>query len=226
MRLICWLFFSLDFYEKYANNITIVTEVIATNIKHFKQECRYQIHKGWFNQKMKKYGRVILIIHETKGINKFHKSLKTFLYLFIFLNNFVKDFFELDGNTTYCWSSLSHPTFFTSCICSWEKCFFAQVFSPTSEFSFTHLLSTHQSQSCLQAAVLLHLQVFFAHAIQKESLSWSSSDSQAIPHTRHIFSALTFSFCFSFCCHFFGISCVTFPVNLSESYCSDSLPEW
>ena len=49
----------------------------------------------------------------------------------------------------------------------------------------------------LQTTVLLHLQVFPVHAIHKESLSWSSaSDSQAIPHTQHIFFPLIFSFFF------------------------------
>ena len=79
----------------------------------------------------------------------------------------------------------------------------------------------------LQTGVLLHLQVFPAQAIHKESLSWSStSDSQAIPHTQHIFSPLTFSFCFSFCFHFLAVSCITFPVDVSKNDCSDSLPDW
>ena len=79
----------------------------------------------------------------------------------------------------------------------------------------------------LQTAVLLHLQVFPAHAIHKESLSYLQQvNSRAIPHTRHIFSPSTFSFCFSFCFHFLGVSCITFPVDVSKNDCSDSLPDW
>ena len=68
-----------------------------------------------------------------------------------------------------------------------------------------HLLCTHQSHSCLQAVEGLHLQVFPAHPIQNESRSWSSSDSQAMRHTRHTFSALTISCFFSFCFRFLGV---------------------
>ena len=79
----------------------------------------------------------------------------------------------------------------------------------------------------LQTAVLLHLQVFPAHAIHKESLFYLQQvNSQAIPHTRHIFSPSTFSFCFSFCFHFLGVSRITFPVDVSKNDCSDSLPDW
>ena len=39
---------------------------------------------------------------------------KTSTYLFFFWITFLIIFFELDGKTTSCWSSLSHPTFFTS----------------------------------------------------------------------------------------------------------------
>ena len=84
-----------------------------------------------------------------------------------------------------------------------------------------NLLCTHQT------AVLLPLQVFPAHVIHKESLFWSStSDSQAIPHTRHIFSPLTFSFCFS-CFHFYG--CLMHYISswcIKYHDCSDSLPDW
>ena len=87
----------------------------------------------------------------------------------------------------------------------------------------------HALTSCTHAYRLQYsciLQVFPVHAIQKESFSRSSSDSQAILHTQHIFSALTFSSCFSFCFHFLGVSCARFPVDVSKNDCSDSLPVW
>ena len=65
---------------------------------------------------------------------------------------------------------------------------------------------------------------FSLQLIQKESLSWSSSDSHAVLLTWET-STLTFSSCFSFCFHFLGVPCVTFPVNVSNNG-SDSLPDW
>ena len=58
---------------------------------------------------------------------------------------------------------------------------------------FTQLLCTHQLNSCLQATVLLHLLVFPAHTIRKESLSWSSIQDTYFLHWH-----------FPFCFHFFG----------------------
>ena len=153
---------------------------------------------------------------------------KNFNYLFIFWITFLRNFFELDGNTTSCWSSLSHRIFFTSGICFGQKGFFAQVFLRRQSFrsKCSDICYTPISRN-LQTAVLLHLQVFPTHVIHKKSLSWSStSDSQAIPHTLHIFSPLIFSFCFSFCFHFLVVSCITFPIDVSKSDCSDSLPDW
>ena len=72
---------------------------------------------------------VRLYLHFTRRRESIRESIKLLqkFQLFFFIT-YLRNFFELDGNTTSCWTFLSHPTFFTSGICFWQKYFFAQVF--------------------------------------------------------------------------------------------------
>ena len=76
-----------------------------------------------------------------------------------------------------------------------------------------HLLATHQLHLWLH--FFLHLHTFPAQPIQKESLSWSSFDSQTILQILQMFSEF-FGLGLVFC-RFFGVSWVISPVEMSNA---------
>ena len=148
---------------------------------------------------------------------------KNFNYFFWI--TFLRNSFELDGNTTFCWSSLSHPIFFTSGICFWQVLLCQSFFTGTRAFVVNVQTSVmHPSVTIYRPQCSCICRFFLC----TQSIRNHFPDlQQVIPRQYCIHNTYFFHWYFPFFFfHFLGVSCTTFPVDVSKNDCSDSLPDW